>query len=251
MLSRLQAHPWHGIPVGADAPVIVNAFIEIVPADTVKYEIDKASGHLKIDRPQRFSNVCPAPYGFVPQTWCRDGVAALAMRQTGRTGIVGDGDPLDICVLTERPINHGSIILRARPIGGLRLFDRREADDKLIGVLIDDPAYGAFRDLADVPTALVDRLRHYFLDVQGHSRRATADVRDRAVYGACAHEVVPSIADYVCKGFPAGDSQCLRAAPSRRGIRTWYAVRQLHGRDQLPGDVGCSSTWKSLVRVAS
>src|SRR6185436_19144225 len=109
MATRLQAHPWHGIPVGLDAPTVVNAFIEIVPTDTVKYEIDKASGHLKLDRPQQFSNVCPAPYGFVPQTWCHERVAALAMRRTGRTGIVGDGDPLDVCVLTERPITHGAI----------------------------------------------------------------------------------------------------------------------------------------------
>jgi len=69
-----------------------------------------------------------------------------------------------ICVLTERPINHGSIIiLRARPIGGLRLFDRHEADDKLIGVLVNDPAYGAYTELSQVPRPLVDRLRHYFL----------------------------------------------------------------------------------------
>src|SRR5512132_4255869 len=90
MATRLQAHPWHGIPVGADAPAVVNAFIEIVPTDTVKYEIDKASGHLKLDRPQQLSNVCPAPYGFVPQTWCHERVAALAMARTQHTAIVGD-----------------------------------------------------------------------------------------------------------------------------------------------------------------
>jgi len=205
MLSRLQAHPWHGIPVGADAPAIVNVFIEIVPGDTVKYEIDKPSGHLKIDRPQRFSNVCPSPYGFIPQTWCRDGVAAIAMRTTGRTGIVGDNDPLDICVLTERPITHGAILVRARTIGGLCLLDKGEADDKIIAVLLDDPAYGAFRDLGDVPAALVDRLRHYFLtykDIPDGVTPRTCEIT--AVYGAArAHEVVrASIADYEA-GFPA------------------------------------------------
>ena len=128
-------------------------FVEIVPTDTVKYEVDKASGHLKLDRPQQFSNLCPAPYGFVPRTWCRTRVAALAMEATGRQGVVGDGDPVDICVLTERPINHGALLLRARPIGGLRLFDRSEADDKLVGVLIDDPAYGACTELTQVPRA--------------------------------------------------------------------------------------------------
>jgi inorganic pyrophosphatase len=161
--SPLQAHPWHGIPAGENAPDIVNVFIELVPTDTVKYEVDKPSGHLKLDRPQQFSNLCPAPYGFVPRTWCRERVAQLAMEATGRQGVIGDGDPVDICVLTERPINHGSILLRARPIGGLRLFDRLEADDKLVGVLVNDPAYGDYTELAQVPRALVDRLRHYFL----------------------------------------------------------------------------------------
>jgi inorganic pyrophosphatase len=204
MTTRLQAHPWHGIPVGSDAPAIVNAFIEIVPTDTVKYEIDKASGHLTLDRPQQFSNVCPAPYGFVPRTWCHDRVAAIAMARTQHTAIVGDGDPLDVCVLTERPITHGAILVRARPIGGLRLLDRGEADDKIVAVLVDDPAFGAFRELADVPAALVDRLRHYFLtykdlpDARGPRRCEIAEV-----YGSAgAYEVVrAAIADYEA-GFP-------------------------------------------------
>lgn len=160
---HLQAHPWHGISAGSDAPETVNVFIELVPTDTVKYEIDKESGHLKLDRPQKFSNFCPAPYGFVPSTYCGERVAAWAMEKTGRQGVIGDGDPLDICVLTEHTINHGGILVRARPIGGLRLFDRAEADDKLIAVLVDDPAYGTLNDLWQVPTPLVDRLRHYFL----------------------------------------------------------------------------------------
>jgi len=161
--SPLQAHPWHGIPAGELAPDVVNVFIELVPTDTVKYEVDKASGHLKLDRPQMFSSLCPAPYGFIPRTWCHERVAELAMQATGRQGVIGDGDPVDICVLTERPINHAALLLRARPIGGLRLFDHSEADDKLVGVLIDDPAYGGLTELAQVPPPVVNRLRHYFL----------------------------------------------------------------------------------------
>lgn len=160
---RLQAHPWHGISAGSEAPEVLNVFIEIVPTDTVKYEIDKETGHLKLDRPQKFSNFCPSPYGFVPSTYCHDRVAAWAMEKTGRTGVIGDGDPLDICVLTEHTINRGGILVRARPIGGLRLFDRREADDKIIAVLVDDPAYGTITDITQAPPPLVDRLRHYFL----------------------------------------------------------------------------------------
>ena len=196
----LQAHPWHGIAAGDEAPDVVNVFVELVPTDTVKYEVDKVSGHLKLDRPQRFSNLCPTPYGFVPRTWCRDRVAALAMEMTGRQSVVGDGDPVDICVLTERPINHGSLILRARPIGGLRLFDRREADDKLVGVLIDDPAFGDYTELDQVPRALIDRLRHYFLtykQIPGPDTAApVCEITD--VYGAAvARDVIRrAMADY-------------------------------------------------------
>jgi inorganic pyrophosphatase len=198
--SPLQAHPWHGIPAGEHAPDVVNVFVEIVPTDTVKYEVDKPSGHLKVDRPQLFSNLCPAPYGFVPRTWCRTRVAALAMEATGRQGVVGDGDPVDICVLTERPINHGALLLRARPIGGLRLFDRAEADDKLVGVLIDDPAYGALTELLQVPHPVVDRLRHYFLTYKQlpDARTAAPVVEITHVYDAAtAREVVRrAMADY-------------------------------------------------------
>ena len=102
-LHRLQSHPWHGIPAGDQAPEVVNVFVELVPTDTVKYEVDKDSGHLKLDRPQQFSSLCPAPYGFIPRTWCKERVAAVAAQATGRSGVIGDGDPIDICVLTERP----------------------------------------------------------------------------------------------------------------------------------------------------
>ncbi len=158
-----QSHPWHGVPIGKLAPEVITTYIEIVPSDTVKYEVDKISGHLKLDRPQLFSNVCPTLYGFVPQTLCAGQVAELAMARTGRTGIVGDDDPLDICVLTERNITMGKILVQATPIGGFRLIDHNEADDKIIAVMKDDPVYSAYRDIADCPDALIDRLRHYFL----------------------------------------------------------------------------------------
>jgi len=198
----IQAHPWHGISTGPEAPDIINVFIEIVPTDTVKYEIDKESGHLKLDRPQKFSNFCPAPYGFVPSTYCGERVAGWAMEKTGRTGVVGDGDPLDICVLTEHTINHGGILVRARPIGGLRLFDRSEADDKMIAVLVDDPAYGTLSDIWQVPTPLVDRLRHYFLTYKDLPEPVGKEMKRRCeithIYdGSEAREIVRrSMADY-------------------------------------------------------
>src|SRR5215813_4522493 len=65
-----RAHPWHGVTIGKNAPAVVTTFIEVVPSDTVKYELDKATGILKVDRPQKFSNVCPTLYGFIPRTFC-------------------------------------------------------------------------------------------------------------------------------------------------------------------------------------
>jgi inorganic pyrophosphatase len=72
-----QAHPWHGVNPGEKAPEEVSSYIEIVPTDVVKYELDKGSGHLRVDRPQRFSSMCPTLYGFIPQTFCGEEVAAL------------------------------------------------------------------------------------------------------------------------------------------------------------------------------
>ena len=81
-----QAHPWHGVSIGPEAPRVVTAYIEIVPTDTVKYEIDKPSGHLKVDRPQQFSNVCPTLYGFIPQTFCGERVAAFGLSERAAHG---------------------------------------------------------------------------------------------------------------------------------------------------------------------
>lgn len=158
-----RAHPWHGVPIGEKAPEIVTCYIEIVPTDTIKYEIDKITGYLKIDRPQQFSNICPTPYGFIPQTLCAEKVAEKSIQKTGRQDIIGDGDPLDICVLTEKNISHGDLLLKAIPIGGMRMLDGNEADDKLIAVLEGDAVYGGWRDIQECPQGLVDRLRHYFL----------------------------------------------------------------------------------------
>lgn len=156
-------HPWHGVEIGPEAPGVVTAYVEIVPTETVKYEIDKASGHLKIDRPQQFSNVCPTLYGFLPQTYCGERVAEFSQDKTGLATVRGDGDPMDICVLSEKSFSHGNFLLQAIPVGGLRLIDRDEADDKIIAVLKGDVAFGHVRDLEELPAAQIDRLKHYFL----------------------------------------------------------------------------------------
>jgi inorganic pyrophosphatase len=160
---RHKAHPWHGIEIGDDAPFVVTCFVEIVPIDTVKFEVDKLSGYLKIDRPQKFSNLIPALYGFIPQTYSGDKVAEVCRARLNRPEINGDGDPMDICILTEKEISHGDILVHARPIGGFRFIDMDDADDKIIAVLVDDAVYGGFREIADCPEAVIKRLKHYFL----------------------------------------------------------------------------------------
>lgn len=158
-----QAHPWHGVTPGEKSPEIVTCYIEMVPTDAVKYEVDKATGILKLDRPQRYSNQPPCLYGFIPRTYCDVRVGERCSERLGRTGIVGDGDPIDVCVLTEKPIQHGAILVEALPIGGLRMIDGNQADDKIIAVLKGDSVYGGWQDMKDVPPQLIDRLRHYFL----------------------------------------------------------------------------------------
>lgn len=160
---RYKAHPWHGLSAGENAPEEVNAFIEVVPSDSIKYEIDKESGYMIVDRPQKFSNHFPALYGFVPKTFCDTKVAELSRERVGRNDIDGDNDPVDICILTERHINHGNIIVPCTPIGGFRMLDGGEADDKIIAVMKGDSIYGNYEDATQLPKAVLDRLKHYFL----------------------------------------------------------------------------------------
>lgn len=194
---RYKSHPWHGIEIGKNAPEIVVSFIEMVSTDTVKYEVDKATGYLRLDRPQKYSNTVPALYGFIPQTYSAEKVGAYCAEKTGRAEVKGDGDPMDICILTEKTISHGDILVMARPIGGLRMIDGNQADDKIIAVLENDLVYGEYRDLEDCPAIIIERLRHYFLtykDLPGEKR----NVEITHVYGTEeAHEVIRrSMEDY-------------------------------------------------------
>ena len=179
-----KSHPWHGISAGENFPDVLTAFIEIVPADTVKYEIDKASGWLKVDRPQLFSNVVPALYGFIPQTLCDVEVGKFCMAKTGKQNINGDQDPMDILVLEEKSIQNGGILVQAIPIGGFRMIDKNEADDKIIAVMKDDAVYGKYKDISELNESIVNRLKHYFLtykDLPGSTEKRKVEIA--AVYG--------------------------------------------------------------------
>lgn len=155
---RWRPHPWHGLEAGPDAPSIVTAYIEITPFDAVKYEIDKVTGYTRVDRPQRSSSHPPTLYGFIPRTYCDEHVRALS----GPEAVRGDGDPLDICVISERPIERADITLSARVVGGLQMIDKGEADDKIVAVLQNDLFWGGVRELDDLPSKMVERLTHYF-----------------------------------------------------------------------------------------
>lgn len=170
---RWRPHPWHGLETGPNPPEIVHAYIEITPFDTMKYELDKATGYLKVDRPQRTSSQPPALYGFIPKTYCGPQVGSF-MEKAKR----GDGDPLDICIISERPIAKAEFIIDARVIGGLPMLDHDEADDKIIAVVANDNLWNRVNDISELPDVLLERLRHYFLTykmVPGEESNVTID----------------------------------------------------------------------------
>jgi inorganic pyrophosphatase len=193
--SRWRPHPWHGLEPGAEAPRVVNAYIEITPFDLMKYEVDKASGYLRVDRPQRTSSQPPSLYGFIPQTYCGERVRRLAEGCER-----GDGDPLDICVISERPINHSEVLLRARVVGGLKIIDRGEADDKIIAVLEGDYVWGEAQEIGDLPAALLERLEHYFATYKlVPDEPPNIRVSGRYGYAAAAAVIRAAIEDYAEK----------------------------------------------------
>jgi len=184
IVSNYVLHPWHGISAGGKAPSEVTAFIEMLPTDTVKYEVDKESGYIRLDRPQKFSNHCPSLYGFVPRTYCGERTAEFCMQKSLRKDLKGDGDPLDICVITSSHISHGNIILPVIPIGGMRMIDKQEADDKIIAVLKGDTIFGHMTDIHHCPGELIDKLKHYFLTYKVMPDEENRAVEVIAVYNA-------------------------------------------------------------------
>jgi inorganic pyrophosphatase len=156
----------------------VHAYIEITPFDLIKYEIDKATGYMLVDRPQRTSSQPPTLYGFIPRTYCGRRVHSLSP-----TAERGDGDPLDICVISERPLNRAEVVLNVRVVGGLQAIDGGEADDKIIAVLENDRFWRQTEDVSELPEVLVNRLEHYFSTYKmapgGESQMSIERVLDR------------------------------------------------------------------------
>lgn len=200
MIPNFKAHPWHGISAGENAPDVVQVYVEIVPSDTIKYEVDKESGYLKVDRPQKFSNIIPALYGFIPRTYCHDEVQKLAIESGSLDVLSGDHDPLDILVLSSHNIHAGNFLMDAIPIGGFKMIDKDEADDKIVAVMVGDQSYGHFRDISELPQAEVSRLQHYFLTYKNLPTEE-AKCRIDLVYGSdhAKDVIIASQTDYANK----------------------------------------------------
>ena len=164
------------MPKGADEG-IVQAYIEMLPSDTVKYELDKDTGFLMVDRPQRTTATPPALYGFIPRTYCAEEVAKRCEHAEE-----ADGDPLDICIYSERLIDRADILLHARVVGGIQMIDDGEADDKIIAVLDGDNIWGGVNDIADLPPIKTERLQHYFSTYKMVPGK-NIDIRVDTVYG--------------------------------------------------------------------
>ena len=171
--NRWRPHPWHGLDLGPNPPDLITAYIESTPFDFVKYEVDKLTGYLRVDRPHRTSSLPPTLYGFIPRTYCGERVREL-MPGAER----GDADPLDVCVLSSRRIARSEVILSARVVGGVPMLDGGEADDKIVAVLDNDDLWGAARDIGDLPESLIERLRHYF-----HTYKTLPDEPERVRVG--------------------------------------------------------------------
>ena len=125
-------------------------------------------------------------------------MAELTNKALVRFDIEGDGDPLDVCVLTEKDVTHGDIIVNARPIGGLRLLDHNQADDKIIAVLKNDAVYGAITDIEQVPSGIIRRLIHYFSTYKDIPGEHTNRMKFISIYNAeVARDIIMrSIEDY-------------------------------------------------------
>ncbi len=145
-------HPWHQVSPGDNVPERVNGIIEIPKGTRAKYELDKASGLLKLDRVLYSSVYYPANYGVIPQTYC------------------DDKDPLDILVLSQIDIVPLCIV-EAKVIGVMRMLDNNEADDKLIAVAAGDPAVNHVNDIGELPGHFLSELRNFFEDYKKLERK--------------------------------------------------------------------------------
>ncbi len=145
-------HPWHDVPIGDDVPDEINIVVEISKGSKVKYELDKDTGLLEVDRVLYSSVVYPENYGFIPQT------------------LADDDDPLDAIVLMQEPIQPMSL-LEVRPIGLLPMVDEGENDENILCVHVDDPHYEAFTHVNELPEHRLNEIKQFFKEYKNLERK--------------------------------------------------------------------------------
>lgn len=162
-------HPWHSVEIGEEAPKFVTAVIEVPKGSKIKYELDKVTGLIRVDRVLFSSVHYPSNYGFIPQTYCED------------------GDPLDILVLGQAPVVPLSL-MKAKPIGVMKMMDQGEADDKIIAVHADDPEYCHYNSILELPPHRMTEIKRFFEDykILEHKTVAVEGFMDTAL----AHKVI-------------------------------------------------------------
>jgi inorganic pyrophosphatase len=143
--NDMGTHPWHDVPLPDDLASYFPVYIEIPQGSKVKYELDKATGLLRVDRILYSAVHYPTNYGFVPRTYSED------------------GDPLDVLVLGQESVVP-QVLLRAHAIGALRMQDGESLDHKLIAIHWDDPEYAVYQDIDELPQHRLLELRRFFLD---------------------------------------------------------------------------------------
>lgn len=175
------AHPWHGVSYGDNAPRVVNAVIEIPQGSRAKYEIDKASGLLMLDRIIYSSFYYPCNYGFIPQTYG------------------DDRDPLDILVITSQPVQ-ALCLMQAKVVGVMQMIDSGDADDKIIAVAANDPSVNHYNNIEELPRHFFDELRHFFEEYKKLENKSVTvnEFQDKSM----ALKIIDDAIQYYKKNFP-------------------------------------------------
>jgi len=177
-------HPWHGVEVGDKAPKIVNCIIEIPKESRLKYELDKKSGLLKLDRVLFSAVFYPENYGFIPQTYC------------------DDNDPLDIVLISEAPIQPLTIV-EAKVIGVMQMLDSGEADDKIIAVALNDMSVNHIDDIDQLAPHFIVELKNFFEEYKKLEKNKSVKVKEFQNKKVAYEIIKKSIAGYKKKNFKA------------------------------------------------